>query len=89
MAPAPAAQYWIGSAQFALKDYKAAVAAHQSLVDRYPESARVPDALLSMAESQVQLGDRKSANRTLTRIIKEYPEAEAARVAKERLPSTR
>lgn len=86
---APAAQYWIGSAQFALKDYKAAVAAHQALVDRFPESARVPDALLSMAESQVQLGDRKSANRTLTRIIKEYPEAEAARIAKERLPSTR
>jgi tol-pal system protein YbgF len=86
---APAAQYWIGSAQFALKDYKGAIAAHQALVDRYPDSPRVPDALLSMAESQVQLGDRKSANRTLTRIIKDYPETEAARIAKQRLPGTR
>ena len=86
---APAAQYWIGSAFYALKDYKSAIAAHRTLVDRYGNSPRVPDALLSMAESQVQLGDRKSANATLTRIIKEFPEAEAAKIARERLPSTR
>lgn len=86
---APAAQYWIGSAYYALKDYKNAITAHQALVDRFHDSPRVPDALLSMAESQVQLGDKKAANRTLTRIIKEYPDAEAAKIAKERLPSTR
>jgi tol-pal system protein YbgF len=86
---APAAQYWLGSAHFALKDYKSAIAAFQTLVDRYGESARVPDALLSMAESQVQLGDRKGANRTLTRIIKDHPDTDAARVAKERLPGTK
>jgi tol-pal system protein YbgF len=86
---APAAQYWIGSAHYALKDYKAAVAAHQVIVDRYPDSPRVPDALLSIAESQVQLGDRRAANRTLTRIIKDYPETDAAKIAKERLPATK
>ena len=86
---APAAQYWIGSAHYALKDYKAAVAAHQMLVERYPDSPRVPDALLSIAESQVQMGDRKSANRTLTTILQKYPETEAGRIAKERLPGTR
>jgi tol-pal system protein YbgF len=86
---APAAQYWIGSAHFALKDYKAAIAAHQTLVERYADSPRVPDALLSMAESQVQLGDRKSANRTLTQLIQQYPDTDAGRIAKERLPGTR
>jgi tol-pal system protein YbgF len=86
---APAAQYWIGSANYALKDYKAAIAAHQVVVDRYPESTRVPEALLSIAESQVQLGDRRSANRTLTRIIKDYPDSDAAKIARERLPATK
>jgi tol-pal system protein YbgF len=86
---APAAQYWIGSAYYALKDYKSAITAHRALVERYADSPRVPDALLSMAESQVQLGDRKSANATLSRIIKEYPDSEAAKVARERLPGTR
>lgn len=86
---APAAQYWIGSAHYALKDYKSAIAAHRALVERYAESPRVPDALLSIAESQVQLGDRKSANATLARIIKDHPDTEAAKIARERLPGTR
>ena len=59
------------------------------LVERYADSPRVPDALLSMAESQVQLGDRKSANATLNRVIKEFPETEAAKIARDRLPATR
>jgi tol-pal system protein YbgF len=86
---APAAQYWIGSAYYAIKDYKSAIAAHRTLVERYADSPRVPDALLSMAESQVQLGDRKSANATLSRIIKEFPDTEAAKIARDRLPATR
>jgi len=86
---APAAQYWIGSAYYAIKDYKSAIAAHRTLVERYADSPRVPDALLSMAESQVQLGDRKSANATLNRIIKEFPDTEAAKIARDRLPGTR
>jgi len=86
---APAAQYWIGSAHHAIKDYKSAIAAHRTLVERYADSPRVPDALLSIAESQVQLGDRKSANATLNRVIKEFPETEAAKIARDRLPGTR
>lgn len=86
---APAAQYWIGSAHYALKDYKSAIAAHRSLVERYPDSPRVPDALLSIAESQVQMNDRKSANGTLNQIIKDYPDTEAAKIARDRLPTTR
>jgi TolA-binding protein len=45
--------------------------------------------LLSIAESQLQLGDKKSANRTLGRLIKDYPDSEAAKVARERLPATK
>lgn len=86
---APAAQYWIGSAYYAIKDYKSAITAHRTLVERYADSPRVPDALLSIAESQVQLGDRKSANATLNRVIKEFPETEAAKIARDRLPATR
>jgi TolA-binding protein len=35
------------------------------------------------------MADKKSANRTLTRVIKEYPDSEAAVLARERLPGTR
>ncbi|MDQ3189474.1 MAG: tol-pal system protein YbgF [Pseudomonadota bacterium] len=85
----PVAQYWIGSSHYAMKDYRSAIAAQQILVDRFSDSTRAPDALLSIAESQLQLGDKRSANRTLGRLIKDYPESEAAKVARERLPATR
>jgi tol-pal system protein YbgF len=86
---APAAWYFIGSAQFALKDYKASIASNQVIVDRYKESPRAPEALLSMADSQLQMADKRAANRTLTRVIQEYPNSEAAVMARERLPGTR
>lgn len=85
----PAAQYFIGSAYFALKDYKASIASNQLLVDRYKDSPRAPEALLSIADSQLQMADKRSANRTLTRVIQEYPDSEAAVLARERLPGTR
>ncbi|HQR22152.1 MAG TPA: tol-pal system protein YbgF [Burkholderiaceae bacterium] len=86
---APAAWYFIGSAQFAQKDYKASIASNQVIVDRYKDSPRAPEALLSIADSQLQTADKRGANRTLTRVIQEYPNSEAAVMARERLPSTR
>jgi tol-pal system protein YbgF len=85
----PAAQYFIGSAYFALKDYKASIAANQTVVDRYKDSPRAPEALLSIADSQLQMADKRAANRTLTRVIQEYPASDAAALARERLPGTR
>jgi len=85
----PAAQYFVGSAHFAMKDYKASIAANQIVVDRYKDSPRAPEALLSIADSQLQLGDKRAAYRTLTRVMQEYPNSEAAVIARERLPGTR
>ena len=85
----PAAQYFIGSAYFALKDYKSSIAANQVIVDRYKDSPRAPEALLSIADSQLQMADKRGANRTLTRVLQEYPNSEAAVLARERLPGTR
>lgn len=85
---AASAQYWLGSSHFALNDYKAAIAALQVIPERYRDSPRTPEALLTIAKSQIELNDRKSARSTLNRIITEYPETEAAKLAKERLPST-
>ena len=84
-----AAQYFIGSAHFALKDYKSSIAANQVIVDRYKDSPRAPEALLSIADSQLQMADKRGANRTLTRVLQEYPNSEAAVLARERLPGTR
>ena len=54
---APSAYYWIGNSQFALKDYRAAIATQRQLVAAFPGNPRVPDALLNIATSQFELGE--------------------------------
>jgi tol-pal system protein YbgF len=77
--------FWLGNAQYALRNYRDAVTNFRSLVAAEPGHTRAPEALLSMANCQVELKDVKSARKTLDDLVKTYPQSEAASVAKERL----
>ncbi|MEO6016678.1 MAG: tol-pal system protein YbgF [Polaromonas sp.] len=79
------ALFWLGNAQYALRNYRDAVTNFRSLVTAEPEHLRAPEALLSMANCQVELKDPKAARKTLEDLVKAYPQSEAASVAKERL----
>ena len=79
------ALFWLGNAQYALRDYRSAVANFRSLVAADPEHVRAPEALLSVANCQVELKDSKAARKTLEDLVKTYPQSEPASVAKERL----
>jgi len=79
------ALFWLGNAQYALRNYRDAVTNFRSLVTAEPDHMRAPEAMLSMANCQVELKDAKSARKTLEDLVKTYPQAEAASVAKERL----
>lgn len=82
---APSAQYWIGNAQFALHDFRAAITSQRQLIASYPDSAKVPDALLNIATSQFELGDNAASRRTLEDLIARYPQSDAATKARQRL----
>ena len=79
------ALFWLGNAQYALRNYRDAVTNFRSLVTAEPDHMRAPEAMLSLANCQVELKDIKSARKTLEDLVKAYPQAEAASVAKERL----
>ena len=79
------AQFWLGNSYYAVKDFAAAITAHQFLMEHYPDSPHIPDALLNIAACQVELGNIKDARDTLVRITLDYPDSETARVAKSRL----
>lgn len=79
------ALFWLGNAQYALRDYREAVVNFRALVASEPDHLRAPEALLSMANCQVELKDVKSARQTLGNLVKAYPQSEAATVAKDRL----
>lgn len=79
------ALFWLGNAQYALRNYRDAVVNFHALVTTDADHMRAPEALLSMANCQVELKDIKSARKTLEDLVKAYPQSEAASVAKERL----
>ena len=79
------ALFWLANAQYALRDYRSAIANFRALVAADPEHLRAPEAILSIANCQVELKDAKSARKTLEDLVKAYPQSEAASVAKDRL----
>ncbi|RYX95873.1 MAG: tol-pal system protein YbgF [Comamonadaceae bacterium] len=81
----PSALFWLGNAQYALRNYKDAVANFKALLSAAPDHVRAPEAALSIANCQIELKDTKSARKTLEDLLKVYPQSEAAPVAKDRL----
>ena len=81
----PSAQYWIGNAYYAMRDYKSAIAAQQKVVKTWPDNSKAPDALLNIASSQAELGNSAAARETLRALVKKYPSTSAAEQAKQRL----
>ena len=85
----PTALFWIGNAQYANKDYRGAIANFRLLLQQAPDHPRAPEAVLSIANCQIELKDNASARRTLDDLVKAYPQSEAASAARERLARLR
>lgn len=81
------ARFWLGNAQYATRAYKESMASFRTLIAKNPEHLRAPEAVLSVANCQLELKDTKGARITLTDLIKAYPQSEAAIAARERLTS--
>jgi tol-pal system protein YbgF len=85
----PSALFWLGNAQYATKDYKDALASFRALVAAAPDHQRVSEAVLAIANCQLELKDTKGARRTLEELLANYPGTEAAQAAKDRLARLR
>jgi tol-pal system protein YbgF len=85
----PSALFWLGNAQYAMREYREAITSFRALVGSTPDHMRAPEALLAVANCQLELKDAKSARRTIDELVKAYPRSEAAQAGKERLASLR
>lgn len=81
----PSALFWLGNAQYATRNYNEAIANFRSMLSLAPDHAKAPEAVLSIANCQIELKDTKGARRTLEDLTKAYPQSEAAQAGKERL----
>ena len=57
----------------------------RTLVTSTPDHPRASEALLALANCQIELKDPKSARRTLEELVRNYPQSEAAQAAAERI----
>ena len=78
-------RFWLGNAQYGKRDYKDAIATFKGFIAGNPDHPRAAEALLALANCQIELKDNKAARRSFEDVIKAYPGTEAAQAAKERL----
>ncbi len=83
----PNVHFQMGSAYFALKDFKNALASYNLLPSKYPHSSKTAEAMLGIADCQQELKNRVAARNTLNKIIARYPGSEVANKARKRLAS--
>jgi tol-pal system protein YbgF len=78
-------QYWLGEAYRVKQDNNAAKLAFNKVVEGYPASPKVPDALLKLAYIEIELDNAAKAREYLTRIGTDYPNSNAAYLASKKL----
>ncbi len=79
------AQFWMGECFYFEENYEKAILEYEKVVQNYPDGNKVPNALLKQALSFLKLGDASSSKLLLQRVIKEYPNTNAARIARSKL----
>ena len=77
------AQYWIGEAYYAQRDYRQALVEFQKVLEYGP--AKAPDALVKMGMGWVKLRDVRRAQDLWQRAVRDYPKSEAAVTAQQLL----
>ncbi|HEY8518597.1 MAG TPA: tol-pal system protein YbgF [Gammaproteobacteria bacterium] len=79
------AQYWLAETYYVQRDFAGALPQFQKVIDNYPRSAKLPDALLKVGYCNAELNNLEAARAALERVMREFPETTAARLAAQRL----
>jgi tol-pal system protein YbgF len=82
---ADSAHFWLGEASYVQQDYSRALGAFERVIADYPDSPRVPGALLKIGYIQDAQGESAKARETLQRLVGQYAGTTEARLANNRL----
>jgi tol-pal system protein YbgF len=79
------AQYWLGEAFYAHKEYPQALTEFRNVIQTYPRGNKVPDALLKVGYCYQALSQTDKARAVLEQVVNLYPNTEPAALAAKRL----
>ncbi|MFO8031609.1 MAG: tol-pal system protein YbgF [Desulfohalobiaceae bacterium] len=81
----PNAYYWLGECHYEQQSFAEAILAFKEVSNQFPDSDKVPDALLKMGYSYLNMGQESNASFYLETLQERYPETKAAELAQEKL----
>ncbi len=85
----PLAQFWLGNALYAQRDYKGSSYVLENMARTNPQHPKAADALLQVATNQGESGQKAAARKTLEAVVAQYPNSEQAKTAQSRLKTMR
>ena len=79
------AQYWLAESHYVTQQFDLALSEFEVVIESYPDSRKVPDALLKIGYCNYELRRWEAARGSLARVQTDYPETTAAMLAGQRL----
>jgi tol-pal system protein YbgF len=79
------AQFYLGEIAYAQGDYKAAIAAYETVLSNYPQSFKLGASLLKKGMAELALGLKTSARRDFREVVRKFPGSDEARRAEAKL----
>jgi tol-pal system protein YbgF len=79
------AQYWLAQSHYVQRQFNVALPEFQKVIEKYPQSTKLPDALLKVGYCQSELGNKSAARTALQQVMKQFPDTTAARLATQQL----
>ena len=82
------AQFWMAETYYAEEDYAGAIVEYDALLENYPNSGKIPAALLKQGNAFIEFGDKKAARGIFEYLMAKYPKSKEAGIAKKKLKET-
>jgi tol-pal system protein YbgF len=79
------AQYWIAESNYFVRNFPLALKEFLKVQEQYPDSRKLPDAMLKIGYTYYELGEWAKARQYLEDVINRYPNSRNARSAGARL----
>jgi tol-pal system protein YbgF len=79
------AQYWLAEMHYVQTSYRTALPLFEQVIEDYPQSDKLPDALLKIGYCNFELRNFTAARQSLMEVIRLFPDTSAANLAQQRL----
>jgi tol-pal system protein YbgF len=79
------AYFWLAETYYGEKDFENAILSYETLLKKYPDSQKVPGALLKQGFSFIEIGDKKTGQVILEQVIERFPNSREAEISKKKL----